>query len=305
MKVRFLLGLLVFIFAVQGQGAFSFENDLVGDYNYGSGTTKQGPVTFTEEEEMKLTGVKEDSQAGIILAKKIAPATATIEIFGRIRGRDGRASGVKYLGNGSCWFLAPDHAYTNFHVVKEYAAYIKWCIERKMNPSDYRTIRVNYTDPVTGEEIIYNNIEVVAFIEERGLDSALIKIKGGNFPYLKLGDSDGLQSMQRLFTVASPVGLKKSAMWLWIANIHPSSFDDPIVDKWIELQGAIHPGASGSPAVNLSGEVVGMINVAPERVGAGGMGQTIAGLGLMIPVNNLRELPNKFIPGFKNGKFIR
>ena len=116
-------------------------------------------------------------------------------------------------------------------------------------------------------------------------DLALLKIESDQqFPFLRLGDSDGLRPGDWVMAIGSPLDLANTVTVGVVSakgrriNIsqETSSFE-----SFIQTDAAINFGNSGGPLVNLVGEVVGIntaINWGSENIG------------FAVPVNILRQV---------------
>jgi len=115
-------------------------------------------------------------------------------------------------------------------------------------------------------------------------DLALLKIDGGEFPYLALGDSDSLRSGDWVMAIGSPFSLDNTVTVGVVSakgrriNIsqETSSFEN-----FIQTDAAINFGNSGGPLVNLAGEVIGIntaINARSENIG------------FAVPVSTLKQI---------------
>ncbi|RKU20572.1 hypothetical protein C6503_05795 [Candidatus Poribacteria bacterium] len=146
-----------------------------------------------------------------------------------------RASTVHIMGwngtlraffDGSGFFADTDKVVTNLHGVAM--------------PS---TVFVKPTD----REMIYPIEGVTAFDAEN--DLVILKITGEGTP-LSLGDSDAVQSGERVITVGYP-NRRYKVMEGTIDGIRNT-------DKWLRMKIDITGGSSGSPALNGKGQVIGI-----------------------------------------------
>lgn len=92
-------------------------------------------------------------------------------------------------------------------------------------------------------------------------DVALLKIEGGEFPYLKFGSSDALRLGEWVLAIGSPFDLK-STITAGIVSAKsrnlgaiPSEYS---IESFIQTDAAVNPGNSGGALVNTSGELVGI-----------------------------------------------
>jgi hypothetical protein len=105
-------------------------------------------------------------------------------------------------------------------------------------------------------------------------DLALIKIDGGPFPTLRLGDATTLEQGETVWTIGAPHGLSFTVTRGIVSfvgrNVKGKSF--------IQADVAINPGNSGGPMINAKGEVVGINNFVISNA---------VGLNFAIPINYL------------------
>ncbi len=99
-------------------------------------------------------------------------------------------------------------------------------------------------------------------------DVAILKINGGNFSPIELGDSDKLQVGQTLIAIGNALGEFRDTVSTGIVSgLSRSIFAAggagqlEFLDEVIQTDAAINLGNSGGPLLNLRGEVVG-VNVA-------------------------------------------
>ena len=132
-------------------------------------------------------------------------------------------------------------------------------------------------------------------------DLAVIKIEGGNFPAVRLGDSDNLRIGQWVVAIGNPFGFaihnpEPTVTAGVVSALHRSlgriSSDRDYGDL-IQTDAAINPGNSGGPLVNLKGEIVG-INVAIFSTSGG-----YQGIGFAVPSNSAQRIVSRLIEGKK------
>ncbi|MBP6866201.1 MAG: trypsin-like peptidase domain-containing protein [Candidatus Pacebacteria bacterium] len=170
----------------------------------------------------------------------------------------------KEVGGGSGFFVSSDGLIvTNRHVVSadnvEYAVYTN-----------------------SGKKY---DAKVVA--RDQVLDIALIKVTGSGFPYLKLGDSDGLEVGQTVIAIGNALAEFKNSVSVGVISGLSRSITagdgagaTELLDKVIQTDAAINPGNSGGPLLNLAGEVVG-VNVA--------VAQGSENIGFALPINSVKS----------------
>lgn len=157
---------------------------------------------------------------------KASPAVFYIEVF---------SEGYSYaFASGSGFFISSGGiAVTNAHVIEGASS-------AKIHTSDGK---------------IYE-VETVLAVST-ALDIALLKIKGSQFPFLKLGDPATLRTAQRIYCIGSPLGMENT--------ISDGLVSSPIRKyeiaenrELIQISAAISRGSSGGALLNEYGEVVGI-----------------------------------------------
>ncbi len=131
---------------------------------------------------------------------------------------------------------------------------------------------------------------------DRGTDIAIIKMDpepGSPFPYLEIGNSDGLDLGEWVIAVGNPFQLESTVTAGIISfkgrqNLRISEYED-----FIQHTAPINPGNSGGPLVSLDKKVVGMNTAIVTPTGAH------AGIGLAIPSSILLNIKSQLI---KHGK---
>lgn len=114
-------------------------------------------------------------------------------------------------------------------------------------------------------------------------DVAILQVKGDNFSYLPLGNSDALNVGQTVIAIGNALGeFRNSVSMGIISGLHRSITAQGSLSGAEELQeliqtdAAINPGNSGGPLLDLSGKVIG-VNVA--------MAQSAENIGFALPIN--------------------
>jgi serine protease Do len=134
-----------------------------------------------------------------------------------------------------------------------------------------------------------------------GLDSvhdiAILKIKGKNLPYAKLGNSSELIIGEWAIAVGNPYGflIKDSKPSVSVGVISAVNRDfaeneqGKIYRRMIQTDAAINQGNSGGPLVNIYGEVVGINTFIFSETGGS------IGIGFSIPINRVKKVANELI----------
>jgi len=131
--------------------------------------------------------------------------------------------------------------------------------------------------------------------KDEATDLALVKVEGGPFPVLGLGDSEGVEVGEWVVAIGNPFGLSRSVTTGIVSykgrrDVNPSG--RPGYYDFIQTDAAINPGNSGGPLLDARGAVVG-INAAVNPAGQG--------IGFAIPINMLKEIA----PQLEKGHVVR
>ncbi|MFI3249636.1 MAG: trypsin-like peptidase domain-containing protein, partial [Eubacteriales bacterium] len=132
-------------------------------------------------------------------------------------------------------------------------------------------------------------------------DIAVLKISGGTFTPVVLGDSDGLVVGEMVAAIGNPLGELDFSFTDGIISAKDrliSSSDSTM--NMLQTNVAINPGNSGGPLFDSSGAVIG-INTAKYTNASDGT--TVEGLGFAIPINDVKEMLQDLIAhGYVTGK---
>ncbi|MCA9666582.1 MAG: trypsin-like peptidase domain-containing protein [Myxococcales bacterium] len=184
-------------------------------------------------------------------------------------GGEWRTKIERALGSG---FIADQrgHVVTNAHIVGEGRKV--WV---KLSDGSTRPARVVGRDPKT--------------------DLAVLKIDAANLVPLRLGRIDQVSIGEWVVIVSDPFGLGYRVAVGVVSALARKQAPAPIAGYWGYLQtdARIHAGNSGGPVLNSIGEVIGLATATRDET---------AGVGLVLPVNRLRELVPALI---RDGKITR
>lgn len=171
-------------------------------------------------------------------------------------------------GFGTGFFVREDgYIVTNYHIIE-----------------NARSIKVTlYSGDELDAKMVWNNATD---------DLALMKIEGGGYPTLKIGDSDSVRVGDVAIAIGNPAG--NLCPWTTTQGIISAvdrevTLESPrvIVDlMMLQTDAQVNPGNSGGPLCNERGEVIGI--VARKMT-------DYEGLGLAIPINGAMEYINAFL----------
>ena len=213
-----------------------------------NGLTATCTVTVTGDTPVYATATEIPAQAGASSAKlsaeqiysKCSPAVFYIEVY--------NSRGLP-VSTGSGFFISKDGtAVTNYHVTEGASAL-------KIYLPDGRTYWVDSIVSASAAK-----------------DIAIIKVKGSNFPYLEIGDSDTVRGGQAIFAIGSPLGLSNTISDGIVSN--PSRSISGL--NYIQISAPISHGSSGGALLNQAGQVIGITSAGFDD------GQN---LNLAIPIN--------------------
>jgi serine protease Do len=157
------------------------------------------------------------------------------------------------FGFGSGFFVDPSGVIvTNFHVVDgAESAVVHLQDGRKFNSKNIRS--------------------------DRRTDLAVILLDANDerFPTLEFGDSDVMESGDRVLAVGAPFGLAGSVTSGIVSAKGRNGLHMNMYEDFLQTDAAINPGNSGGPLVNLEGKVVG-INAAIKSKSGGFQGVGLA-----------------------------
>ena len=134
---------------------------------------------------------------------------------------------------------------------------------------------------------------------DRHTDIAVIKIDdayGKNFPFIELGDSDGLEVGEWVVAIGNPFSLEASVSTGIISAKGRQNLQITDYEDFIQTDAAINPGNSGGPLIDLDKKVIGM-NTAIVSQSGGSMG-----IGFAIPSNILQNIKHQLV---ENGTVTR
>lgn len=246
------------------------------------------PSTAREKSgDQVLDAAKAFQEAFVRVAEKARPAVVTIdtEQIVDVRVWDPfdlfrspfeapapRVRRYRREGLGSGFLFRPDgYILTNNHVIK-----------------DVDSIRVHFE----GKDKVYP-AEVVGV--DPATDLAVIKIKGDDFPFITLGDSDKIRVGEWAIAIGAPFGQTCTVSVGVISATGRKGFNLVDYEDFIQTDTAINPGNSGGPLLNIEGEAIG-VNTFIIRPDAA------QNMGFAIPINMFKKNEAQLV---KKGKVSR
>lgn len=177
----------------------------------------------------------------------------------------------KVSGVGSGFFISSDgFILTNHHVVKNAVKISIFDIENK----EYKAKKIG-VDPKT--------------------DLALLKIKGKNFPYIELGDSNGVEVGEWVLAIGNPF-YQDLSVTAGIISAKGRQLGAADIEDFLQTDAAINRGNSGGPLINMEGMVIGINSAIIAPTGGN------VGIGFAIPSN----LAKKVVQDLKSkGRVVR
>lgn len=165
------------------------------------------------------------------------------------QGPQGRSPRNLVMGQGSGFFISPDgYAVTNNHVVEKAES-----VQVTSDDGTIHTAKVVGTDPKT--------------------DLALIKVEGGNFPYVRLADN-APRVGDWVIAVGNPFGLG-GTVTAGIVSARGRDIGASAYDDFIQIDAPVNKGNSGGPTFDTEGNVIG-VNTAIFSPSGGSVGIAFA-----------------------------
>ena len=258
---------------------------IVGGFVWVTTTRKWDPPKFLRHADSKdplwselptvaaKVGFSADEQNNIDVYK--AAHTATVNISSTVYRRGWLGQVVPEAGTGSGFLLDGDgRILTNNHVVSGRAPEIFVTLPDK------------------------SRYKATILVRDPSNDLALIKITPkSKLPFLRLGDSEGLQVGQKVLAIGNPFGLEGTLTTGIISSLGRSLRDETgrELEGMVQTDAAINPGNSGGPLLDSQGTVIG-INTA--IYGPGGN----IGIGFAMPINRAKAMLEDFSAGKRFGR---
>jgi S1-C subfamily serine protease len=202
------------------------------------------------------------------VASAVTPSVVSIAVTTRTGG--GTGSGSIYKTSSTESFII-----TNNHVIEE--AVTSGTIEVELLNGDVLPATI------VGRDIAY--------------DLAVLRVKTGNLPVIKVGDSAKISVGDPVIAIGSPLGLASTVTSGIISALNRpvitgSTGSESYVNA-IQTDAAINPGNSGGALVDAAGKLIG-VNSAIATLSSGGTSGSI-GLGFSIPINEAKRVIEEII----------
>jgi len=202
------------------------------------------------------------------VAAAVTPSVVSIAVTTRTGG--GTGSGSIYKTSSTESFII-----TNNHVIDD--AITSGTIEVELLNGDILLATI------VGRDIAY--------------DIAVLRVKTGNLPVIKVGDSAKVSVGDPVIAIGSPLGLAST-----VTSGIVSALNRPVIAgstglesyvNAIQTDAAINPGNSGGALVDASGKLIG-VNSAIATLSSGSASGSI-GLGFSIPINEAKRVIEEII----------
>ena len=202
------------------------------------------------------------------IAAAVTPSVVSIAVTTRTGGGTGSGSIYKSTSTESLII-------TNNHVIEE--AVTSGTIEVELLNGDILPATI------VGRDIAY--------------DIAVLRVKTGNLPVVKVGDSAKVSVGDPVIAIGSPLGLASTVTSGIISALNrPVLTGSDGLESYvnaIQTDAAINPGNSGGALVDASGKLIG-VNSAIATLSSGGTSGSI-GLGFSIPINEAKRVVDEII----------
>ncbi len=202
------------------------------------------------------------------VAAAVTPSVVSIAVTTRTGG--GTGSGSIYKTSATESFII-----TNNHVIAD--AVTSGTIEVELLNGDILPATI------VGRDIAY--------------DIAVLKVKTGNLPVIKVGDSAKVSVGDPVIAIGSPLGLASTVTSGIVSALNRpvltgSTGSESYVNA-IQTDAAINPGNSGGALVDENGKLIG-VNSAIATLSSGSTSGSI-GLGFSIPINEAKRVVDEIV----------
>lgn len=119
-------------------------------------------------------------------------------------------------------------------------------------------------------------------------DLALLKVEGGEFPYLTLAGTSKVRPGESVMAIGNPGGAMPFSVTKGIVS-GVGKFSSAGPGLWIQTDASINPGNSGGPLLNARGEVIGINTLRLNK-------KDTAGVGFALSASNLIAVLREYYP---------
>jgi serine protease Do len=120
-------------------------------------------------------------------------------------------------------------------------------------------------------------------------DLAVLKLSGGDFPVLPLGDSSRVEVASVVLAIGNPFGLGQTVTMGIVSAVGRANVGIADYEDFIQTDAAINPGNSGGALISAGGALIG-INTAIFTESGGYMG-----IGFAVPINMARPVMDQLV----------
>ena len=146
----------------------------------------------------------------------------------------------------------------------------------------------------------YRQVKAQLMGEDPSTDLAVLKVAGGGFPAIELGNSDSIKVGEWVIAIGNPFPSQGLDRTVTVGVVSAKGRrglnfgeDSPEYQDYIQTDAAINPGNSGGPLVDLDGYLVGINSAIATSTGQS------AGIGFAIPANLVRSILPDLMKGAK------
>jgi len=202
------------------------------------------------------------------VAAAVTPSVVSIAVTTRTGG--GTGSGSIYKTSSTESFIV-----TNNHVIEDAV-----------------------TSGIIEVELLNGNILPATIVgRDIAYDIAVLRVKTGNLPVIKVGDSAKVSVGDPVIAIGSPLGLASTVTAGIISALNrPVLTGSDGLESYvnaIQTDAAINPGNSGGALVDATGKLIG-VNSAIATLSSGSASGSI-GLGFSIPINEAKRVVDEII----------
>lgn len=131
-------------------------------------------------------------------------------------------------------------------------------------------------------------------------DLAVLKVEGGDLPFMNLGDSDKVRVGDVVLAIGNPLGIGQTVTsGIISAKGRRTGLGTGSFENFLQTDAPINRGNSGGALINLTGELIGINS---QILSPGGAAGGNIGIGFAIPSNMVKGVMDQLV---KNGKVRR